>query len=842
MKSIKRKREELTSRGVENMNESKWRKLKGCCSLGQAVKEFKEILPILERFLQETTTLAKGCSRRSPLVTTELVGGGTHRKINEIYSYLVQENISIIGVVGMVGVGKTAILTHVHNKLLENRAFDDVLWVNVPLEFSTYALQEEIANAVGLHNISNEKDVKRRASILYGHLRMKKSVLILDGLWMHFEVKDVGIPVEMGSVKLVLSTRSLDVCFMMLCQKQIKIKPLEREESWRLFLKVLCFAGKLPSDIEEIAKFIMHKCDGLPLGIIDIGTRMRGVEKVHEWKGMLQKFKDSRIELEAFKGLKLSYMNLALCFGEDLLETSREHLIESFIDEGLLDGLATLQELHDQGNTILDKMRKACLLDDLEVECLYLHPLTRYMALHMVTSTTHMVKAYMGLKEIPEEVFWTDCLERVYLQGNKIEEITHGISPNCPKLTRLLLNNNVMLGNIHTSFFRNLKVLKNLDLSNTQIAELPESVCHLDKLEVLLLRRCRALKLIPHVGKLGHLRKLDLQGCSSLDEVPEGMEMLVNLRYLDLDGTKIETLTQGVLGNLVNLQYLMIKKVRAGEVAKLKKLEALDCSVPDVETFNACMRFLEQNSSQQYKLVMDAPYHCESQTYRRIFINSCDHIIASIDGTSSDHCALIPESVQSLGVSRCHKLKSVMGWEWMITCFSKLEEIIVYNCDELEEIISGSLPSGATCFLTYLEVNGCNNMKRLLTQDISLHLLFLLEISIEDCKGIEVIIGTANMTHSFPKLIHLGPWNLPELKSICDGTMGCNSLRWISIYNCPKLRRIPLQLSLLDNGLPSPPPSLWEIQIDQQTWESLEWDNPLARDSLEHLVECSWFD
>ncbi|XP_010060460.2 probable disease resistance protein At4g27220 [Eucalyptus grandis] len=310
MKSIKRKREELTSRGVENMNESKWRKLKGCCSLGQAVKEFKEILPILERFLQETTTLAKGCSRRSPLVTTELVGGGTHRKINEIYSYLVQENISIIGVVGMVGVGKTAILTHVHNKLLENRAFDDVLWVNVPLEFSTYALQEEIANVVGLHNISNEKDVKRRASILYGHLRMKKSVLILDGLWMHFKVKDVGIPVEMGSVKLVLSTRSLDVCFMMLCQKQIKIKPLEREESWRLFLKVLCFAGKLPSDIEEIAKFIMHKCDGLPLGIIDIGTRMRGVEKVHEWKGMLQKFKDSRIELEAFKGLKLSYMNL----------------------------------------------------------------------------------------------------------------------------------------------------------------------------------------------------------------------------------------------------------------------------------------------------------------------------------------------------------------------------------------------------------------------------------------------------------------------------------------------------------------------------------------------------
>ncbi|KAI6687419.1 hypothetical protein NL676_024247 [Syzygium grande] len=80
-------------------------------------------------------------------------------------------------------------------------------------------------------------------------------------------------------------------------------------------------------------------------------------------------------------------------------------------------------------------------------------------------------------------------------------------------------------------------------------------------------------------------------------------------------------------------------------------------------------------------------------------------------------------------------------------------------------------------------------------------------------------------------------WNLLELKSICDGTTSCDSLRRIFINNCPKLKRIPLQLPLFDNGLPSPPPSLREIWINRQTWESLEWDHPLAHSSLEHLLK-----
>ncbi|KAI6687459.1 hypothetical protein NL676_024287 [Syzygium grande] len=791
--------------------------------LEELSKEVEEILLVPGRFRQEATALVR-CSKSSPSVTIELVGKETRRKVNEILSYLMQDSVSIIGVYGMGGVGKTAILRHVYNGLHEDLALD-VFWVAVPREFSVYALQEEIADAIGLDNLSNEKDVKRRAGLLYGHLNVKnRSILILDGLWMHFEVKDVGIPVETGKLKLVVTTRSLDVCRMMQCQKQIKIGLLDMEDSWRLFSKTLCFAGELPWEVEQIARSLLQRYYGLPLGIIEIATRLRGVEKVHEWRGMLGKLEDSRMELDVYKRLQLSYLNLGnaqvqqcflhliLCFGEVLSGTNREDLIESFVDEGLLGEIATRQGLHDRGNAILDKIRGACLLD-LEEEYQYLHPLTRDMALDMVTRTTHMVKACMGLKEIPEEALWTDRLEKVFLRGNQIEEIPNGISPNCPKLTRLSLNDNVMLGAIHESFFRHLNGLTVLDLGNTGITELPESISQLETLEVLLLRRCWALRFIPYVGKLGSIRKLDLQGCESLEELPEGMEMLVNLRYLALDGTKVETLSEGVLGKLVNLQYLAIKKLRAGEEVHLTKMEALYCSIPNVETFNAYVGSLERNSCRWYRVAMGAPGGLllwgMNETERSIVIDSCDHIAASVDGTSGDGCALLPESVQSLELFRCHKMKKVMEWEWLTTLLPNLEQIIIYSCEELEEIIRGPLPSGATCRLTFLGVDGCNNMKRvLLTQDMWLHLPFLQEISVKDCKGIEVIIGTvAKTTHcSFPKLMYLGLQNLPELKSICDGTTSCDSLEWISIDNCPKLKSIPLQLPLLDSGLPSPSP------------------------------------
>jgi len=44
---------------------------------------------------------------------------------------------------------------------------------------------------------------------------------------------------------------------------------------------------------------------------------------------------------------------------------------------------------------------------------------------------------------------------------------------------------------------------------------------------------------------------------------------------------------------------------------------------------------------------------------------------------------------------------------------------------------------------------------------------------------------------------------------------------------------MPLCLPVLDNGRPSPPPSLEEIYVDpKEWWESVEWDHPNSKDAL----------
>ncbi|GLT26506.1 hypothetical protein SLA2020_015670 [Shorea laevis] len=72
--------------------------------------------------------------------------------------------------------------------------------------------------------------------------------------------------------------------------------------------------------------------------------------------------------------------------------------------------------------------------------------------------------------------------------------------------------------------------------------------------------------------------------------------------------------------------------------------------------------------------------------------------------------------------------------------------------------------------------------------------------------------------------------------------MVCDSIEDIQIIRCPELKRIAVQLPLLDNGQPSPPPFLKEILIQKDSkewWESVEWDHPDAKKVLQPFLKYS---
>ncbi|KAJ6854426.1 hypothetical protein NC651_039362 [Populus alba x Populus x berolinensis] len=81
-----------------------------------------------------------------------------------------------------------------------------------------------------------------------------------------------------------------------------------------------------------------------------------------------------------------------------------------------------------------------------------------------------------------------------------------------------------------------------------------------------------------------------------------------------------------------------------------------------------------------------------------------------------------------------------------------------------------------------------------------------------------------------PKLVFMVLKELPELKSICNAKLICNSLEVIEADTCEKLKRTAIYL---ENGQPSTP-SLEEITVYlEEWWESVvEWEHPNAKDTL----------
>ena len=141
-------------------------------------------------------------------------------------------------------------------------------------------------------------------------------------------------------------------------------------------------------------------------------------------------------------------------------------------------------------------------------------------------------------------------------------------------------------------------------------------------------------------------------------------------------------------------------------------------------------------------------------------------------------------------------------------------------------------------------------MKKLFPLVLLPNLVNLERIEVNDCEKMEEIIGTTDEESStrtensimeviLPKLITLELVCLPELKSICSAKLICNSLKDIKVTSCEKLKRMPICLPLLENGQPSPPPSLKTIRAwPTKWWETVvQWEHPNAKDVLRSFVK-----
>ncbi|XP_031259735.1 putative disease resistance protein At3g14460 [Pistacia vera] len=319
-----------------------------------------------------------------------------------------------------------------------------------------------------------------------------------------------------------------------------------------------------------------------------------------------------------------------------------------------------------------------------------------------------------------------------------------------------------------------LRHLRYINLSETQIKCLPESTCSLFNLQSLMLRNCFCLEKLPlDMGNLINLRHLDVRGSILIREMPLGVKKLKCLK----------TLSNFIVGKGIgsSLKDLRSLKFLCGELCISSLENAVDCQ--DTTEMILCDKDLEvlvlewssSNPSQDeaVKIVLDILQPQKNlkeltiKNYGGQKLSSwigdpsfSNMVVMKLDGC--ENCTTLPSlallgSLQNLTIRLMGKIKKIGGeiygegcsksfqslrtlffenlqeWEhWdpvengHVQRFPCLQRLSISQCPKLSERLPNHLP-----LLDNLVINGC---EQLVVSFSSLPMLRSLEIN--RCKGV----------------------------------------------------------------------------------------------------------
>ncbi|KAF9611820.1 hypothetical protein IFM89_035805 [Coptis chinensis] len=561
-----------------------------------------------------------------------LVGNSTQRTMSEILANLINPTVGIVGIYGKGGVGKTTTMMNIHNRVAKEKTFDKIIWVNLSKHWSLEKVQNDIAVQLNVELPKERFNVIRDVMLFSSLKDAKKFLIIFDDVWEPFSLKMVGIPLpnKRNGCKIVVTTRSSNVCWRMKTNKTIEIEVLSQNEAWDLFVSKCDRQVFFRAGIESIARQMVRECDHSPVLLASLGKALRFENDIKVWEKALEDLTSSLAQIQGMEEknirvLRLIYSSLknestrncflySVFFPEDYLFESEEliryWMAEEFIKE---DGDMVMQI--DLGFEILRELKDASMLEVFTrkgQEWLKMHDLFRDLATHILREEPEfLVKAGLGLKRTP--YFWEWGYSRkISLIRNHIQ-ILEDIEFCCPYLSTLLLQDNP-LSHISSSFFFTMPAIQVLDMSYSSTTELPSSLSELTNLRVLFLQHCKSLKIIPSLENLKKLQVLNLRG-TSIEELPLGTDGLVSLRSLDLsETTRLENINVGVISSLFSLEELQIQgskfcKMDSPKVANclkemrcLKRLVILGLSTVGVEDHLDTIMYLQEKSLKRFTI------------------------------------------------------------------------------------------------------------------------------------------------------------------------------------------------------------------------------------------------
>ncbi|KAJ3680026.1 hypothetical protein LUZ60_016304 [Juncus effusus] len=695
---------------------------------------------------------------------------------------------SIIPIVGMAGVGKTTLVQHLYQTV--KNQFDIKIWICVSQDLDAVQVTRKIAESLRLPDYELSQQNLIQEAII-DRLNGKKVLLVLDDVWIEDEGhwKSLKAPLKdaaKGS-KVIVTTRSVKVSQMVMCTKRLHLGCLSEDDSWSV-----CFEraqnGRLPnleSNMIDIGRKVAARCKGLPLAAEAVGAALSLELNEKHWNGVLESYllTEDKTVGKILPALRVSYeylpLHLKYCFGYCSLFPKgyvfeKDKLVQLWMAQGFI---------HPNRSNSLEEI--GCgYFDDLLELCFFHHSPSHFISegKYVMHDLYHELAETVSGKEYDrnEDTKIIKKLDEkrrhssiVCQEANSNEAIQLG-SFGCDDLRTFLFvgeNKDKSEGvqfsmNIPRDLFSLLEGLRALDLGNTDINNLPNTIGRLIHLRYLSLENTKIRVLPESIGGLFNLQTLNLKHCYDLEELPKGMKLLDNLRHLHLpSGGSCDISMPAGMGQMTSLQTLPLIVVKSEtDKCGLEELGSLENLKGELHVSGmnniADVRFAEeanmQNKNKLEKLTL------EWSDFSELIKEPVSEVLEKL----KPH-----HNLQELIIKGfCgNSFPSWLGDEYLL----KLTTLEIKNCINTVELpCLGRLPS-----LRYLCIQSMAKLKR---------------IGSEFCGHASSSSSSSPSIVGFPKLetlVFKKMDSLEEWSGVEKGDYPC--MKSLVLNGCEKLHRVP---------------------------------------------------
>ncbi|RCV09210.1 hypothetical protein SETIT_2G009000v2 [Setaria italica] len=185
------------------------------------------------------------------------------------------QQIRTLSIVGSAGLGKTTLANQVYQKIQGH--FECKAFVSVSQNPNIKDILMKICSQVGA-TTSMADDELLLVNKLRERLQYKRYIVVVDDIWHSDPWKIIGqalVRTSPGSI-IIMTTRLKDVaesCCSSHGGRVYDMRPLKDSDSRRLFLKrIFDSEDGCPHELERASEDILKKCDGIPLAIILISS------------------------------------------------------------------------------------------------------------------------------------------------------------------------------------------------------------------------------------------------------------------------------------------------------------------------------------------------------------------------------------------------------------------------------------------------------------------------------------------------------------------------------------------------------------------------------------------